>query len=253
VSDGGLVNIWGPGGENAKILDTTLEGNGAIQAGVMGRQVNGVVIQRVIATDFTDYGIYVDPYPATTYVPPSPPLLTDLTVSSVSRPIPKSANGTAEACVWVGSKASVARVRVRSCAWMGVWTGTAMQDGLLQDIDADATPTGIYAEHFTKTTTFDRFRIGPQVDRGIICEWDDPSWGGLPACTGNVFENGVIDSRLVGVYLDEGTSSTQVNNVTFLNQTQAAIVDYHGSANSYSGDSFAGIAPGAVAVSPNAL
>jgi hypothetical protein len=253
VSDSGIIDIWGPGGQGAQVLDTTLEGNAVIAAGVMGRQVNGVVISRVIATDFTDYGIYVDPYPDTTYVPPTPSVLTDLDVTNVSRAIPKSADGTAEACVWVGNKATVSRVRVRACAWMGVWTGTAMQGGLLQDIDADGTPTGIYAEHFTKNTTFQRFRVGPSVDRGIICEWDDPAWGGVAACSGDVFKNGTIDSRLVGVYLDEGTSNTQVNGITFRNQTQAAIVDFNGVGNTYSGNNYSAIAPSGVAVSFQAL
>ena len=51
--------------------------------------------------------------------------------------------------------------------------------------------------------------------------------------------------------MDEGTTRTTVRRVRFTNQHWAAIGDYRGISNAYYDNDYAGIAPGAVAVSLN--
>jgi len=241
---GGVITVWG-NGQGSKILDVTIRGNRAIPAGIFAKVPEGLVVQRVAATGFTSYGVYVDPHPAFEYSPSTAPVLEDLALSNVSRDAPRSSNGTAEACLWVGSRASVRRVRLRDCAWMGLWTGTSIRDAVHEDLDIDGTPIGIYAEHYTRNSTFRNFSVGPNVEVGVNCEWADPAWSSLPGCDGAVFENGRIETTKVGVYLDAGTARTTVRNNVFVGQSWAAIGDHLGVSNSYSGNDFSRIDAGA--------
>ena len=106
--------------------------------------------------------------------------------------------GRAEACVWIGDAGSVRRVRARSCAWSGLWTGTATRRASFEAIDVDRARTGVYIEHFTRDSTFRALRIGPRVRIGLAAEWADPVWGRRPASVGNVIEDSRFESRLVG-------------------------------------------------------
>ena len=135
-------------------------------------------------------------------------VLTDIDATQVSRPVPRSANGTAEACLWVGSRAIVQRVHVTDCAWMGVWTGTGTSKSLLEDLDVDRTHVGIYAEHYTQQTTFRRFRVGPAVVTGVVCEWDNPKTGGKPVCVQDTFADGMVDSTRNGAWWPTPRSSS---------------------------------------------
>ncbi|HYN39007.1 MAG TPA: hypothetical protein VES39_07140, partial [Rhodospirillales bacterium] len=202
---GAAIEIWG----NARftvVADTTIRGHSVLEAGIVARQPEGLQITRVVATDFRSYGILVDAdvFDLAVVVPP---LLLDLDVANVSRPRPGEADGTAEACIWVGNTAIGERFRVRNCAWMGVWTGTAVKNAHFSDIDIDDIPlsAGLYLEHFTTDTTFDRLSIGRNVSIGVACEWADPSWGSRPACDGVIIQDSVIRARCVGAYLDDGT------------------------------------------------
>jgi hypothetical protein len=106
-------------------------------------------------------------------------------------------------------------------------------------------------EHFTRGTIFQRMRVGPNVDKGMNCEWADPSWDSLPGCTDNLIQDSYFDTRVAGVYLDEGTTRTTVRRSIFVNQKWAAIGDYRGIDNlgdTY-GNDYRGLAPGAVPVS----
>jgi hypothetical protein len=83
----------------------------------------------------------------------------------------------------------------------------------------------------------------------VICEWADPSWSSLPACADNVIQDSTLASSRIGVNLDQGTTRTTVQRVTFMGQSSAAIVDYLGINNSYNTNDYSQIAPGAVAIS----
>jgi hypothetical protein len=244
---GAIVHVWGSA-RNARVLDTWLDGNGIVDSGLTVRQPEGFVGRRIVASGFRGYGVLVDPNESD-YRARSPYSLSDLDVSQVARPVPGSSDGRAEACLWLGSRGTVRRVRVRRCALIGVWTGTANDGSLVEDTSVDRTRVGIYLEHFTSRGTFRRLRIGPNVSRGINAEWANPDRGGRPASTDNVIRDSYFSTVLVGVYLDEGTTRTSISRSKFVGQRWAAIGDYRGIDNRYDENDFSGIAPDAVPVS----
>lgn len=244
---GAEILVWGTA-ENAAVLDVVLRGNRVARAGLVVRQPEGFRAERVVARDFTDYGVVVDANdPALTELT-QPFQLADVTVIGVARPVPGSSNGTSEACVWVGNPGTVRRIHVRGCAWTGLWTGTAATEARFDRVDVDDTPTGIYIEHFTHRSTFQRVRVGEDVRVGVLAEWAAPEWGRRPASVGNVIQDSWIGASVVGVYLDEGTTRTTIRETTFANQRWAAIGDYRGIENAYYGNNYNAIAPGAVDV-----
>jgi hypothetical protein len=234
---------------NARVLDTKLKGNHALTAGVLARQPAGLRVQRVVVRDFTGYGVLADTNDLDGAQPSVPFRIEDVDVANVLQQPPRSSNGTAEACLWLGDVGVVRRVRVRNCAWMGIWTGTAARNVVVADADIDRTPTGIYIEHFTKGSTFQAIRVHPRVRTGVVAEWADPVWGGLPASVDNVIQESVFESRLCGVYLDEGTTRTTVRRSVFRRQTWAAIGDYRGIDNAFYRNDYRGIARTAVPIS----
>ncbi len=249
VLHGGIIHVWGTG-RGSSVLDVSLDGHGVIETGVLARQPEGLVVARVVARNFTGYGVLVDQNSVAAHVS-DVPLLEDLDLAHVSRPVRRSSNGRAEACLWIGNTAVVRRVRTRDCAWEGIWTGSSARGALFEHLDIDGSSTGIYMEHFTQGATFQRMRIGPNVDKGVNCEWADPSWDSLPGCTDNLIQDSYFDTRVAGVYLDEGTTRTTVRRSIFVNQKWAAIGDYRGINNlgdTY-GNDYRGLAPGAVPVS----
>ena len=237
VEDNAILDNWGAAGVNVTVLDTTFDGHNSVGYAMRVTTPEGFIAHRVVARNLTSSGIAVDSYPAAlTFV--HAPLVTDVDVANVSRPRPRSSNGTSEACVWLGTQVTLARAKLRNCAWMGLWTGFNGVKSTYSDVDVDNTPVGIYVEHFTTSSTFRGLHIGPGVRTGVNCEWADPSAGGKPASVDNVIEDSLIESSWVGVYLDEGTTRTIVRNTTFRGQSAAAIDDYKGVGNSYSGNTY---------------
>jgi hypothetical protein len=245
--DGAIVHVWGSA-RHAAVLDTWLDGHANVDAGLVVRQPEGFVARRVVATSFRSYGVLVDPN-REGYRARVPYVLTDLNVSRVSRPVPGSSDGTAEACLWLGSTGLVRRVDVRRCAISGIWTGTANTGSRIKDVSVDRSRVAIYIEHFTTGTTFRGLRIGPNVVRGVNAEWANGARGGKPASVDNVIENAHFDTTLVGVYLDQGTTRTTVRRCKFVGQDWAAIGDYQGVGNRYYDNDYRGISAGAVPIS----
>jgi hypothetical protein len=136
---------------------------------------------------------------------------------------------------------------------MGVWTGTANRNSLVEDVDVDSTPVGVYVEHFTTGVTFQQLHVGRNVGTGVNCEWADPSWGGRAACTDDMIQDSTFESRRVGIYLDSGSTRTRVRGCVFVGQSSAAIVDYRGVDNSFDQNDFSRIAAGAAGISTDHL
>jgi nitrous oxidase accessory protein NosD len=244
--EGAAINVWG-GATGARILDVTVEGHGTLAAALIARQPEGLVVQRVRARGFTDYGMFVDAN-ATGRQVIRPALIEDILVTDVGRAQPRSSNGTAEACLWVGNTATVRRAVLRTCAWTGVWTGTATSGSVLEDLTIDDTPVGVYIEHFTTGSLFQRLRIGPRVHTGIACEWADPQWGGRPACVDDLIQDSTIDSCAIGVTMGSGTTRTTVRSVTFIGQRVAALIDTAGVENTFGENDYTAIGDGAVPI-----
>jgi hypothetical protein len=245
--DGAAIAVWGTG-RDVRILDVTMRGNGVARAGISAQQPEGLVIRRVSVRRFTDFGIFVDANQLGRAPLGTPFRIYDADVARIGRRVPGSSEGRAEACVWIGNTGTVRRVHARSCAWTGLWTGTATQRALVDRFDVDRAPTGVYLEHFTHDSTFRRLRIGRGVRVGVTAEWADPAWDRRPASVGNVIEMSWFESRLVGVYLDEGTTRTSVRRSTFANQSWAAIGDYRGNGNAFEANDYSGVDPGAATV-----
>lgn len=243
-----IIHVWGTG-HNTRIVDVTLEGHGVVGAGIKAREVEGLIVRRVVARHFRDWGVIVDENKADAQIN-HPPLITDIDAAYVSWPAPKTSNGTAEACVWIGNTAVVRRVQAHHCAWDGLWAGTAAHHAFFEDIRVTNSYVGVYVEHFAYSSTFRRLQIGPSVNSGLICEWADPGWRSRPACVGNVIEQSTFHTSFFGVYLDEGTTGTTVRDSTFFNQCWTAIGDYKGSSNlvDTSGNVYRGIDAGAVPI-----
>ena len=235
--DGAGIAVWGTG-SGSRILDTTLRGHGELSAGIAARRPEGLVIERVVVRRFQDFGVLVDANDRNRPAQREPFQISDLDVAGVARPDPGSSRGRAEACVWIGDTGSLRRVRARSCAGSGLWTGSATRRSSFEAIDVDDAGTGVYLEHFTTDSTFRGLRIGPRVPVGLNAEWADPDWGRRPASVGNVIEDSRFESSLVGVYLDEGTTRTTVRRSSFANQTWAAIGEYRGNANAIYGNRY---------------
>src|SRR5438093_1237886 len=83
---GAIVHVWGSA-RHAAVLDTRLNGNGIVDAGLVVRQPEGFVARRVIARSFRSYGVLVDPN-RDDYRARAPYVLTDLNVSRVTRRVP---------------------------------------------------------------------------------------------------------------------------------------------------------------------
>ena len=245
--NGAIVHVWGSA-SHASVRDTRLDGNRRVETGLLVRQAQGFVGRRIVASRFRSYGIVVDPNDVG-YRTRSPFALSDLTISRVRRPVQGSSDGRAEACLWLGSPGTVRRVDVRRCGITGIWTGTAMHGSRVADATIDRAPVGIYIEHYTTSTTFERLRVGPNVGRGVNAEWSNLSLGQKPASSGNVIQDGYFRTADVGVYLDQGTTRTLVRRCVFVGQAWAAIGDYLGQGNGYYENDFSGIRGGAVAVS----
>jgi hypothetical protein len=242
--DGAEILVWGTA-KDAAVFDVALRGNRVARAGLIVRQPEGFHGARIVARDFTDYGVLVDANDPTLTRLDQPFQLTDVGVAGVARPVPGSSDGRGEACVWIGNPGVVRRVHARRCAWSGLWTGTAATEALFDQIDVDETPTGIYIEHFTRRSRFQHVRVGEHVRVGILAEWAAPAWGHRPASVENVIQDGWIGASVAGVYLDEGTTKTVVRRITFVNQRWAAIGDYRGIDNAFPGNDYDGIRSGA--------
>jgi hypothetical protein len=239
--DGAELLIWGTA-KNATVRDVELRGNRVIRAGLVVRQPEGFRGVRLAARRFTDYGVVVDANDGALTSLERPFRLADVRIAGVARPVPGSSNGRAEACLWVGNPGVVRRIKLHRCAWTGLWTGTATTGALFDRIDVDATPTGVYLEHFTRQSTFQHIRVGSRVRVGMLAEWAAPSWGGRPASVGNVIQDSWIGASVAGIYLDEGTTETTVRRSTFVGERWAAIGNYRGIGNAFYGNDYDGIA-----------
>jgi hypothetical protein len=142
----------------------------------------------------------------------------------------------------------VRRALLRSCAWEGLWTGTANTGSLHEDLDIDDAHVGVYMEHFTTLSIFQRMRIGSRVKLGVNCEWVDPAWGGRPGSVDNFIQDSTISSWRAGIDMDQGTTRTTARRIKFVGQSLAAIVDFMGVGNSYTDNDYSGILPSAVPI-----
>jgi hypothetical protein len=99
----------------------------------------------------------------------------DLRIERITRQPPRSSDGTAEACLWVGQTADVSRVELVAGAWMQLWLGARSYRGVHSDIRmTDTRLVGIYPEHQTWDSTIRRFvneQSPAQLGNVVNQEW----------------------------------------------------------------------------------
>jgi hypothetical protein len=259
-----IINTWGAAGVNVKIMDCVFKGSKAIAIGVNGYNPTGLVMQRDQFFNFTDEGARLSNNSAVGYGGSTPHIttLTDLYIDGVSRATPGASNGTAEAGLWVGHPVDngVHRIQVLNVSISGIETANNSWDTTFSDLTINmgganqASGVGVYMEHYTYHDTFTDFNI-TGVKAGFNAEWDYGTAGNAGAHFTTI-DGGTIDAagsslpgNQVGVYLDQGTESTTVTNVTFNNQNTAGIDAYNTTGTNTFSNNTANLAPGAVPIS----
>jgi hypothetical protein len=247
------IDVWGNAGKDLEVLDCTFDGHWAVGVGVQAFQPDGLVAQRLVIEHFRDNGLRASDNVPVDYGTRTRAagLISDIVVDGVSRDVPGSSDGRAEAGLWIGEPVAggVHRVRVRNVALSGIETVNNAFDTVFTDLDIDMSGprasrgVGVYLEHYSEHLVFDRFVIRGSVV-GFNAEWDDGTAGNAAAHFTTI-ENGVVDAegwpsgRSIGVSLDAGTESTTVRRVTFRHQSFAAIESFRTvGANSFSANTF---------------
>ena len=224
--DGAAIVVWGTG-RGSRILDTTLRGHGRLGAGVAARRTEGLVMRRVVVRRFRDFGVLVDandvdraeqrePFAIRTSTSPASPGRAGI-VEGASRGLRLDRRHR-----------SVRRVRARSCAWSGLWTGTATRGRRFDAIDVDRAPTGVYIEHFTTDSTFAACGSARGCGSASPRSGPIPRGAAGPRAWRTSSRTAASRAGSSGVYLDEGTTRTTVRRSTFADQTWGAIGDYRG-------------------------
>ncbi len=257
IDDAANMAAWqGPGGnwfygslilaDDATAItveDCVFHGHGVVEHAIVGRVTDGLEIRRVEVDGFTKGGIFADVYDGVTNT--TDPILTDIRVSDVRDPL----NEEAGFGIKIGDTATLTRIRVRDTNKAGITVNGSTDGSLLQYIDIDRigfgypvlipdyAASGVYFDNTAKNVTLENFCIGPNTSIGVQSEWDHNNNGcvlsGSPLCDpqtqfprgiNNTVQDGLIESRWIGVNFHRGTVSGDVNNVTFRNYTRAGIV-----------------------------
>ena len=123
VLRGRSTALWGVGGANTQVLDCVFRGNWTVPVGILAYNPTGLDVERVALSSFTDVGVRASDNVQTTYGSATAHMdvLQDISIDGVSRPVPGSSNGTAEAGLWIGEPVQngVHRVSIRNVAWSG--------------------------------------------------------------------------------------------------------------------------------------
>jgi hypothetical protein len=152
--------------------------------------------------------------------------LEDCIADNISAVPPRSLNGTGEAGFWIGQKTNAARLSAANNAWMGMWTGCMCDGSVISDFDLSGNPhVGLYCEHVTRNTTFERFLINHAGDGNAVnVEWwyADSTYGPLLPYNGKAgsynltFQNFdiTVPAGKWAFFLDAGTFGCTIQNGT---------------------------------------
>lgn len=247
------IRIANPANSSVRIEDVEIYGNRLIDSGIQAYNSSGFVLRRCVVKDVFDYGVFVHPYgnESYTYVPNITPIVEDCDISGVYRNARASNSGKSEACMWVGVTITVNRIRMRNCGWMGLETTGNTNNAHFSDLIAEDTKYGIYVEHWTRNSSFERFQLGAisgsdygpagfPMKYGIINEWADPMYVGqnpipgqsITASINNTFRNGFINSYQAGMFSDDSEFTT-ITGVKFIRQRFAGICEERNTKTGY--------------------
>ncbi len=250
------------------MLDSTFEGNWAIEFGLDAVNPNGLVARRLEFSAFTNGGLRASDNLSTSYGGSTAVInsISDISVNGVSESTPGASGGTGEAGLWIGQPVThgVHRIAIKNVSISGIETVNNAWNTTFSDLNIDmsgpdeSTGVGVYLEHFSRNLVFTHFSIRG-ARHGFNAEWDD-GVGGNGAAHDVTIENGVIDAagtttsgKQVGVYLDQGTAATRVTDVTFESQNGAGIVAFENiGRKEFAGNTYR-LSRGAVRLSTNHL
>lgn len=189
---------------------TEMDGHNLESSAIFDHSPAGKTYEKLHVQNYLRQGIGVMVWPAMDIA--TPVTIRDSILENVASIPPRSANGTAEACLWVGNKALVNRVKIRNGAWMGMWTGAACFDSVFEDIEVyDCPHVGLYIEHETKRCVFRRCSFTAQ-DNAVNVEW----WYGGKGSNSLVFEDCEFHSvNGWGIFADAGTYDLTVRRCKF--------------------------------------
>lgn len=237
---------WGTAVDRMVVADCRFVGNDVVHNGIMARQADGVVIERVTIQDFLRLGILLDlPLAESMSIPAR---VRDVVVQGVGDPAwaleplcgtPEAAMsndpycpGTLEHGIYVGEQASIERVRIRDVMWSGILTTgntEAVANVSIQDADIDRIGAGnpydagsaISFERITHDVTVSEFCVGSRVARGVYAEWNhgDSAQSALRP----MISDGDIQASRVGVYFDFGTMEGHLDNLHISNAAWAGV------------------------------
>jgi hypothetical protein len=201
--NGGAVTTWG--GSGAVVQDVEVEGGRVARFGIRAFNPDGVVVERVIVGHVTNTGVRL----SDNHYDSNATIRRVLDVRVFDADSPESLNGTGEACIWIGHRVAegVRRISAQRCDWMGLWTGNAIRDTLIQDVTIKDTPIAIYPEHQTTRVVFRRLDLTAEGNAFNVEWWYDGM--GSSELTVEQFR---IKAGRTGIFLDSGTFGSVIRN-----------------------------------------
>ena len=247
------VYIWGSA-RGVKIEDSFFYGGGEVDLGIAAYNADGLEVRRVEIEAFNRFGILTSREGGQRWR--NEAILEDIVVQNVgdnewawSFPEddpdydPAYPNfdpqdpyvPSQEIGIWVGVPGRLSRARIRDIARGGVVAAGQAYDAVMEDLDVDevgwrdtgpnaVNGAGLYFDNTVSRSIYRRFCVGPHTAKGLVSEWDNYTF---PRGLYNRIEDGLLESSLFGIFLDQGTVDTTVARVYFRNASWAGLTIFN--------------------------
>lgn len=195
---------------------TLMDGGMTKDSAIFSRDTGSPDISHLHVKNYTGYGIGQMAWSNGAVASTGTSKIHDIIAENISANPPRSKNGTAEACFWLGQRTEAYNLVARKGAWMDMWTGADCIGSYIHDFELlDAPLVALYCEHQTQRTTFKNFRIvGLDANQGgvggnmINIEW----WYGGKGSKDLVFDNFEIyvPAGRWAIFGDAGTCGVEI-------------------------------------------
>lgn len=191
-----------------------LEGAETQQSGLFNRDPGSPDIGGLQVSGYTSYGVAHMAWNGQAVSSTGRSHIHDCVVEDIAANPPRAMDGTGEAGFWLGQRTLAERLVARRCAWMGMWTGAACDGSTIQDFQLLEMPhVGLYVEHVTANTVFQRFRIELQQGadgNAVNIEW---TYGGKGSHDLTFTDFDIyVPAGCWGFFLDAGTYGCRILN-----------------------------------------
>lgn len=247
------VMSWGTG-RNLVIEDSVFYGNGAIDSAIHAAQADGLEVRRVRIHGFKRFGVFTSISNGFGWNQDA--VLEDLRIAHVgdnewARSFPVGHEDydpaypnydpadpyehTEEIGIWMGVPARLSRAYIRDVARGGVVAAGVTEGSVFEDLDVDhigwrdtgpnaVRGAGLYFDNTSIESVYQRFCVGPDVEKGLISEWDNNTF---PRGIRNTVRDGLLESTWLGVGFDQGTVDSRAENLYFRNASWAGLTIYN--------------------------